>query len=216
MGALRVVLYAEGGGETSGHARGSRAPGELIEEEALGAGHLLLRRAIASQHSISERALLLEEPLRTRGRIALGSDLQHERTLAQLLTWANPTRQPDLALVLVDCDGEPGRKARLVDAVRERPVVKIVAVAIEEFEAWLIADHKAVLRVLGSNHDFPGPPESLARRAAKTHLQDWTSDAGKDRGEIRRTLARSSDLGVIASSCSAFAELLREIALLGI
>ena len=70
--------------------------------------------------------------------------------------------------------------------------------------------------VLGSNHDFPGPPESLARRAAKTHLQDWTSDAGKDRGEIRRTLARSSDLGVIASSCSAFAELLREIALLGI
>jgi hypothetical protein len=47
MATLRVVLYAEGAGETRGAVSLLPAPGEVLGEEWLGPGHLLIRRAIA-------------------------------------------------------------------------------------------------------------------------------------------------------------------------
>lgn len=56
MAAFRVVLYAEGPGETSGLsrdddvlsalARAARAPYDPIPEDELGPGHVLVRRSL--------------------------------------------------------------------------------------------------------------------------------------------------------------------------
>src|SRR5947209_6964249 len=114
MGAIRVVLYAEGSGETRGELALPLRPADTLVEEMLGPAHLLARRALSAAKSVPENAIRFEQPLRTRrGRIARGSMLHDAQTLRELMTWGAPQRRPDLALVLVDCDGDPGRKTRL-------------------------------------------------------------------------------------------------------
>ena len=190
VGALRIVLYAEGRGETGGELRFAPAPGTRLEKEGLGPGHVLVRRATAAARSIPEAAVVFEEPLRTRrGRLARGSDLHNASTLQQLLTWGSRDRQPHLAIVLIDSDGDAGRKARVAATLQEQDVLKVIAMAVKEFEAWLIADHRAVANALGKGPDSLGSPESLAPRAAKEGLATWIAGARSNANEVRRTLA---------------------------
>lgn len=213
MGALKVVLYAEGAGERLGELNELRAPGDLLHEEALGSAHILLRRAIASSRTLPVSGVLFHEPLRTRGRLAKGSDLHNERTLAQLLTWPVASRRPDISVVLVDADGDIRRKDRLSAAVAAVPGTKLIAVAVQEFESWLIADQRALADVLGVAPAYPGPPESLAPTVAKEQLAGWSASAGKDGAAARRSLAAVCDLDEVARTCSAFAELRRELSI---
>jgi len=217
VGALRIVLYAEGGGETTGELEGLRAPGDPLRDEEQGPGHLLVRRAVTLAGSVPEQAIVFEEPLRTRrGRLPRGSDLHDTNTLAQLLTWGTRSRQPDLCVVLVDSNGDTRRKERLNAAMSGLTVPKVIAMAIAEFEAWLIADHQAVARVLGSGPVDLGPPESLSPRSAKNALKSWIVAAARDGNEVRRTLARICDLGVLAKRCGAFATFLKELGALSL
>src|SRR5580704_10360316 len=111
---LRVVLYAEGAGETLGPTSALPAPGRPLEEGMLGGGHVLIRRTLGQARSIPDGEILFESPLRTRGRVARGSDLIDRRTVRQLLTWPDPNLRPDLVVVLVDRDEDKQRKNRLV------------------------------------------------------------------------------------------------------
>lgn len=212
MGALKVVLYVEGAGERLGELRELRAPGDLLHEESLGSAHILLRRVIAAARRLPENGILFHEPLRTRGRLAKGSDLHNERTLAQLLTWPVASRRPDISVVLVDADGDTRRKEQLAGAVASVPGSKLIAAAVQEFESWLIADQRALASVLGTAPAYPGPPESLPPSVAKEQLAGWTAGSGKDPAEARRSLARVCDLDEVARMCSAFADLRRELA----
>ncbi len=106
---MRVVLYAEGPGELVGDpAFGAQppTPGERIDEDLLGAAHVLIRRSIVSQREgVPEQAIQYVGPLRPEGHVLRGSDLLKKERLRQALNWPPNQRRPDLAVVLIDADG---------------------------------------------------------------------------------------------------------------
>jgi hypothetical protein len=136
-----------------------------------------------------------------------GSDFLHAQTLAQLLTWPRPDKQPDLAVVIVDADGDSRRKPTLDEAVSKVRVSRVVAVAVQEFEAWLIADEVAAAAVLGQRLSRSKDPEQMARREAKELLKGWletSTQTDSAAWELRRDIAARADLEVMAERCPAF------------
>lgn len=211
---FRVVVYAEGAGELAGTSNFPRAPGSPLTEEELGSAHLLVRRCLEKTRGLDASLVGFEEPLRTgRGKLAKGSILHSPTTLRPLLLWADPSRQPDLAVVLVDADGDEERQALLDSALDGLPVEAVVSVAIQEFEAWLVADPSALRSVLRQSLKPPKSPEKLSRRQAKELLQQWCEQHARssDAAEIRRDLARECDLATLAQQCAAFAQFLRKL-----
>jgi hypothetical protein len=175
----------------------------------LGAGHVLVRRAI---ELVTPAPVRFEAPLRMRtGRLPRGSDLVHPPTLRKLLAWANPVLAPDLALVLVDADGDGQRRTHL-DATTSGLLARIViAVAKQEFEAWLLADHATVIQILGLDRDQPPNPESLAPGEAKASLNECIGESNVSANEARHRLAGRCDLDAIARACHAFELLLSDL-----
>ena len=111
---MRVVLYAEGPGELAGEAGlGPPSPGAPIDEDELGAGHILVRRCVGKVSKIPEQAVAFEGPLRHRVRPFKGSDFLVRENLRQALMWVSPSRRPELAVVFVDSDGDSSRQATL-------------------------------------------------------------------------------------------------------
>jgi Domain of unknown function (DUF4276) len=211
---FRVVVYAEGPGELAGPDKSrQRAPGTLLNEEELGAAHLLVRRCLERARGLTPESIQFEEPLRSRGKLAKGSMLHSPNTLRPLLFWADEDMRPDLALVLVDADGKEDRQTELDSALQDLTVDAVAAVAIQEFEAWLIADPEAVKSVLRKPLSPPKPPERLGRRQAKELLQQWSDEhaSKQEPAEIRRQLVRECDLDTLARVCPAFAEFLRRL-----
>ncbi len=215
--SLRVVLYAEGGNETAGAIGLPPAPGTTLHEDNLGSGHLLLRRCIEKARNIPAPAIRFEAPLRDRrGNVARGTQLLHRETVRQLLSWPLASKRPDLVVILVDADEDTGRKAKLEETLSDLVVTRVVAVAVQEFEAWLIADHPAVVQTLGHAPPMPKDPERMARREAKALLESWVGErAAPSERVVRRTLATLCDLDVVSRRCAAFDQFLRELALRG-
>ena len=75
-------------------------------------------------------------------------------------------------------DEDAGRRKSLRETVKELPLQPVIAIAIQEFEAWLIGDIGAVNRALGATFDTPPAPETMKRREAKSLLAKWIGDRG--------------------------------------
>lgn len=213
---LRVVLYAEGAGEMLGSITLLPPPGQPLSEPMLGPAHVLVRRAIERARGIHRDEVRFEAPLRVPpGRLPRGSDLLSKAQLTKLMSWPRPGSAPDLAIVLVDADGDKQRKRKLEAAIQNAPVSHVVAVAIQEFEAWLVADHAAVAGIIGRSVGFerpPSHPEKLPPRDAKYQLSLWLGEAsGQDDGALRRQLADGCDLGLLSKRCRAFSRFLSEL-----
>jgi uncharacterized protein DUF4276 len=212
--ALSVALYAEGAGETRGEQTLLPAPGQVLDESHLGPVHRLLRRVISAERHLPETAISFMSPLRVRGRIPRGSDFLHRLFLRQLLTWFPEHPSPDLAIVIVDADGNPSRKHDLEEWTKGLPVPRVIGLAVNEFEAWLIADHVSVASLLATVPQTPPNPESMAPGAAKALFATWYDlrlARDMSSAEFRASIARSSDLAVIARACPSFDRLGREI-----
>lgn len=209
MSALRVVLLAEGNGEVGPNAQ--RGPGSPIDPDDWAPGHALLARAIAARSKIPQGAVQFLEPLRTgRGAVAKGSNLLHDRTLRQLLSYL-PANRPDLVIVLVDSDGASSRKRQLEIVVSDLPGAKLVAVAVNEFESWLLSDGAALASVLSVVPAMaPQFPEKLEPSVAKARLKELTETV-VDARRARLSLAQNVDLGTLATRCPAFAVCLDEL-----
>jgi hypothetical protein len=215
MNMFRVVVYAEGAGELSGRDTSrQRAPGAPLTEVELGAAHLLVRRCLEHARGLTPEVIRFEEPLRSRGKLARGSMLHSHDTLQQLLTWPDEARMPHLAVVLIDADGKAEERQAGLEAALEGLAVEAVAsVAIQEFEAWLIADGEAVKSVLRKPLSPPKPPERLGRREAKEVLQQWSEEhaSKQEPAELRRQLAERCALDTVARVCPAFAGFLHRL-----
>jgi hypothetical protein len=176
---VRAVLYAEGSRESAGSDRAHLylEPGALLAEDALGAGHLLVRKAMVRALRVPEPAIQFEAPLLTRGRRPRGAQLRHRATLRQLLRWPDPSKRPDCVVFLVDQDGDATRKSALEEAASDLPVPHVFGIPVPEFEAWLIADVQAVRSATSlAEFDVAEPVESLAPQEAKRRLTRFTSD----------------------------------------
>ena len=134
------------------------------------------------------------------------------------------------AVVLVDADGKGAERLRALRALRERAVARnprlaiptAVGVAVEKFDAWLLADEMALCRVLGlPNPSQPmGSPEELRGRGgsaddAKTRLKEYLAE---DRHgprpflEVVHAIVREMDLDVARQKCpKGFAPFLQEV-----
>ena len=212
MSMLRVVVYAEGAGELTGwDASLPRVPTTPLTENELGAAHLLVRRCIVHARGLAPKSIRFKEPLRCRGSLAKGSMLHSPKTLRPLLSWAKQEQQPDLAIVLVDADGKAEERHKDLDQALDNLLLEtLAAVAIQEFEAWLLADPKALEAVFHKPLALTKPPERLARREAKKQLTEWCEQHGRKRdpAELRRLLAEQCDLETLSRACPAFARFL--------
>ena len=119
---MRVALYSEGPGE-EGHARQFLPPpGDPLSDESIGPAHMLVRRCIAEGTRIPAPAVIFEVPLLLRGRVPRGSDLRVCKNLHKLLTWPRPAGVPDLAVVVLDADGNLQIRRELAGCIGERPL----------------------------------------------------------------------------------------------
>ncbi|MBI5516443.1 MAG: DUF4276 family protein [Deltaproteobacteria bacterium] len=215
---VRVVLLAEGAGETGGDLTPPLAPGEVLAEGHRGPAHALVAQALARSWSIPVGAVLFEAPLRTvRGTVARGGELLDRGTLRRILSWARPTQRPDLVVVLIDADGELNRKARLNEFARDLPGARVIAVAVEEFEAWLLADEAALRAALDREIPAAPSPEELPPGAAKKKLNalcdggNASSDRKPRRRQVRQTLCEQASLDALARACPSFKAFLEDL-----
>lgn len=202
---MRVVLYAEGAGETAGAGGLGWHTNSPLDEDSLGAAHELVRRCLSREEGgpVPRAAVQFQGPLRiARGRIPRGSDLLDRENLRTLLTWLQPGLQPDVVVVLVDEDGEPARKKTLEGYVADLDGAKVIAVAIREFEAWLVADEAVAGKVMGETLARTKDPETMGRGEAKKLWAAWVS-GGNERA-AKLSVAGSVDLDRLASRCRAF------------
>ena len=201
--SLRIVLLAEGTRETGNVALSPR-PGDSLDAIRLGPAHVLVRRCLVAA-GLPEGAIRFVQPLRTgTGRAARGSDLLDRATLRRLLAWPDPTARPALAVIMIDADGEKHRRTDVLEWTEDAMLPRVVSVAVQEFEAWLLADEVAVSRALALPFPTQPAPEGLRPREAKALLANAIGAAGRDPVEARRTIAEVLDLGGVSARCPAF------------
>lgn len=214
--SVRVVLLAEGAGETAGVLTIPPAPGSALVDDQRGPAHALVARAIAHTWNVPAAAVQFEAPLRTgRGTVARGAELLDRGTLRRILSWARPTQRPDLAVILVDADDSNDRHTRLVDFTKDLPGQRVFGVAVREFEAWLLADVATFRAVLDQEHTVSSP-ERLDPGAAKLLLNERCDASEPDdrkahRRAARQKLCEHSALDVIARGCPSFAAFLDDL-----
>lgn len=182
-----------------------RAPGSEIPLDALGPAHVLLMRIAAANASVGQSPeLRFEAPLRRPdGRVARGSDLHRAATLGKLLRYPTHRRRPDLAIILVDEDGVSVRRKQLTSALAGiRVPPHLLAVAVREFESWLIADHKALSEVAQTKVEPNDAPDRLDPGQAKEKLRGLL--AGVDERVGRRQLAERLDLDLVGTRSKSF------------
>lgn len=201
MGAVTVVLLAEGSGEVKSSS--IRGMGDTIPADDWGPAHFLFQRVIEASSSIPAAAVRFVEPARTnRGTVAKGSDLHEPRSVRRLLGYPIPVERPTLAILLVDADGKKDRQRVLEDTIADLPGATVVAVAVEEFESWLLADADALKVVLDVDRaQLPARPEDLRPRESKALLSQLSVDAPE---AVRESLAKRIDLSVVAAACPSF------------
>jgi hypothetical protein len=209
--SLRIVLNAEGAGETRGAFAMPPSPGSALSEEHLGPGHLLVRRLVEVARGVPANAVSFLAPPRSgRGIVVRGSMLLDRTMLRQLLQWPLVQHRPDVAIVLVDADGDPKRRALLESHVEGIKTPTIIAVAVQEFESWLITDQRALNAVVGASTARPSRVEELKRREAKELLSSHLAEHA-DAHAGRCTLARTIDLELLTRESESFARFVEDL-----
>jgi hypothetical protein len=188
---MRVVVYAEGPLE-SREVGPMLRPGSDLEPTDFGPAHVLVQRALVEHLNFSAAELRFVVPLRVGVRRHRGSDLIVSSVLRRLLTWPRADERPDLAIVVVDEDGDAQRGTNITSACEAMALPTVVGVCRPEFEAWLMADVTAARDVLGAAPDEPPSAENMHGGDAKRLLAEWI--AGRDDIETRLALARKIDL----------------------
>jgi hypothetical protein len=200
----RIVLYAEGPGDSGGELRMLPAYGTALAEPHLGAAHYLVRRTVARILSCPPDAVTFTAPLRTpRGRHARGSDLLVPPILRRLVAFPPTPRRPDLAIVLLDEDGDRSRR-ELAKCMEAGTVPSVLGIPAPEFESWLLCDHQCVCSQLSTASDPPPEPDSMPPGQAKAYLRRLvaTGPANVSWGEAARSIAQNLDLDLAMRSRS--------------
>ena len=213
IGNPRIVLYCEGLRESTPGNQYPPIPGEVLEDGQWGAAHWLVARLVEADHDLPRRALRFVAPMHWRGQMVRGSQLRNRKCIRRVLSWPSEQDRPDLAIVMIDADQDAWRKRQqmlrrhIEDLAIAPPTV--IAVAVREFEAWLIADTKAAGTALRRAVRRSRAPEQLQPTQAKQILGDWVGGAEgfEHPGAARVAIAQNLDLETVAKCCPAFGRL---------
>jgi hypothetical protein len=181
--------------------------------EARGALRVLVRRLLSEAFGRDVRDSEVEGDrlFRLRGRGGFARKL--ERSIAQ---HSRKTEVTGIA-VAIDRDGpQNSRRLRLLEEGRAEAERKrrrladrtAVGVMIEMLEAWLLADTRALARVLGATGAMPDP-ETIGD--PKPRLNTLIHEAGLTIADAYDQLAESADLEEIRRRCGAFEDFAREV-----
>lgn len=109
----------------------------------------------------------------------------------------------DALVFLIDADGDPARAKSLglVQTSEAFALPRAVGVAVEKFDAWMLADNVALSSVLG--HDIPTQPMPESLTDAKERMIALVGGSPNE-ASLRRVyseIAATADLSVIERRC---------------
>ncbi|MCI0631074.1 MAG: DUF4276 family protein [Phycisphaerales bacterium] len=179
-----------------------------FHETARGSLAVLLQRMLEELLGVTASAIVIEGdrlPRLTRGG---GFDRKVELAINRYADKA------DALVIVVDRGGTENRnRIQLLEGGRDRCQVLLaqktaVAVAVEEMEAWLLADAAALAKVLGAT-GAAGDPESLID--PKATLSKLAKSSGLAVSEYYDGLARAASIERIKQRCRAFEEFCSDV-----
>ena len=195
---MKILLVAEGVHEL----------GDLDDERFdRGALHEFVRRllpdAAGPVEFVNRRLSSREVETQTMRQSARGKG---HRLTARALRFARLARQLgcDAAVLVADEDDEPARRDALTAAQNSAAfsgTPRAFGVAVRAFDAWILADEKALGRALACRVPRGRPPEAVAvPKAVCTKLRD---DSPRDvaRRDLYAEVAAAADLGVLRTRC---------------
>lgn len=134
--------------------------------------------------------------------------------LRKLLAWPDSKRAPRLCALIVDEDGQRQRLKDLRSYVEGiPPPLTAIAVAVSEFESWLLADHQALASLTSQRIDSGWDVETLEPRRAKEHLRALTEQLRADStvAAAHRLIAEQLRPEQLRSVCPSFQRFLDEL-----
>lgn len=110
----------------------------------------------------------------------------------------------DALVLVIDEDGHPKRSQQIEAAQGHEKVSRLpraLGVAVRTFDAWLLADEKALTQILGSPTDRQRDPETIGQR--KTVCAELLSRTANDMSlaTMYAAVARAADLGMLEERC---------------
>lgn len=136
------------------------------------------------------------------------------------LAWCRYARQEnfDAVIVLLDQDGD-GSRLPEIDTAQRRPtpaVPRAMGVAVRSFDAWMLADEKALTQVLEKPVQRQPDPETIRDpKQACVKLRD-SSGCGLSTTDLYAALARRIDVDQLRERCpngfATFADRVRKLA----
>lgn len=123
----------------------------------------------------------------------------------RLVRWIREAKRRgyDALVLVIDRDGDPER-VRQVDRAQEYTVVEFpraLGVAIESFDAWMLADEKALSAVLGYSVARQKSPESIGKpKQACEHLLA-SSSLDLPQRDMYRAICDAVDIGKLTRRC---------------
>jgi hypothetical protein len=126
-------------------------------------------------------------------------------------------REVDALILLIDQDGQRDRSEQIqsAQAYPQVDMRRAMGVAIRTFDAWMLADERALTRVLGQRIDRQPEPETI--RDPKGVCAGLLA-AGQNQmaqGEMYAQIARRADIDLLSARCPAgfepFARYVRQV-----
>jgi len=124
----------------------------------------------------------------------------------------------DAIVLLVDEDGHTDRRSEIAEAQLEKRITRIkraMGVAIRTFDAWMLADERALTQALGRPVSRQQAPESVAdpKDVCRALLAGCASPVSQS--EAYAAVARLATLAILAERCpvgfAPFAERVRSL-----
>lgn len=142
-----------------------------------------------------------------------GGGLKRKVTLA--ISEAEDDEYADSVVVLVDRD-KPEFRSRLADMEKALVIMAgkaitartVVGMAIEEMEAWLIADHNLLTGVFSATKGISNPE---SRPDPKSDFHGVLDNAGITHAEGYDMAANQLELKVVESKCKAFQNFAKDV-----
>jgi hypothetical protein len=202
---MRILLLSEGGFDVSRDPEGALR----------GVVAILVKRAMQSL-GIRVADAQFEFGFWSKfhnGNLVRGNDKRLTFTITDITN-----SRPDISaiVVLIDADGDGARRLRSLRAGRAEAehrghvlaLKTSIGVAVQMVEAWLIADHNAVVRILGRAEGGSDPEGHADPKAV---LAAWIDEAEMEVSDAYAGLANENDLVTLQSRAASFKRFVAEL-----